>query len=153
MYRDYLLPEVYKTQRPLHDDWAIRGVPLYLQPWTKIPRRYTFFGFSLPSIKLCGNAIKQPIEKQPGYPVAPLAREYEGDSNYFIGYHPVHPIGQWSIQLVYCDPLKRYCLPFFTMSKKIGNRRLHINAGFKPDVTKGDYGVWLEMSITFKRIS
>ena len=89
-----LFPEVYKTKRPLHDDWV--------WPLCYIPRRWTGIPLYMPSTKVCGNAEPRLIEVQPGYPLAPDAfvTVMPDGKTYVMGMDPVPPLGQWSIQAV-----------------------------------------------------
>ena len=161
MFNDYLVPEVYKT-RNLHDDWIIRGLPKILQPWTLIPRKWTFVGLPMPSFKIAGNADPAWIPIQQGYPLAPMAKIEDRD--YFDGkevkriphvlsMHPVHPTGQWSVQGVYVPKLQKIIPCYWSQSNMMFGRRLHTNGPLKPDVTLGDWAWWLEGSFTWTKLT
>jgi hypothetical protein len=127
-----LLPKYIRER--LHDDWGI-------WPFTRIPRRWTSWVLYMPPHKVMGNAEPEWILAQKGYPLAPdCETKLEGGRLWVKSMHPVHPAGQWSIQnvkLFWWLPFRIPC--YFTMSKMVFGRRLHINAGLKPDVTTGDW--------------
>ena len=129
-YDKKLLPQyIYEK---LHYDWP--------WPFSKIPRRWTSWVLRMPPKKVWGNAEPEWILLQNGYPLAVDAELRMASGVALIkSMHPVHPAGQWSIQSVKLF----WWLPrvpcFFTISKMVFGRRLHINGGIKPDVTRGDY--------------
>lgn len=143
------LPEVYKTERPLHDDWLIKGIPAWLQPWAKIPRAWTGYCFAMPPKKVWGNAEPAWVLIQKGYPLAPDARL---SPNAVWSMHPVHPVGQWSVQSVYLMWLGFRVPCYFSFSRMLWGRRLHMNGGIKPDVTRGDWFWWFEGSLTWTKL-
>ena len=159
MYKDELIPDVYKYDRPLHDDWGF-------WPFTLIPRKWTFWGFSFPPRLWAGNAKERWSPIQNGYPLAPDAEVYIGQYKKVKLIDPVHPSGQWSIQSLYFDPIKRRLPCYFTFTTMFLGRRLHFNIGWKPDVTVngwdpqeypggrrwGDWGVWFpDASLTWTK--
>lgn len=140
-------PEVYKTTRPLHDDWP--------WPFSLIPRRWTGLCLMMPPLKVAGNAEARWIPVQDGYPLAPDAqtRTREDGQREVWGMDPVHPAGQWSVQSFYSARLKRRLPCYYSFSKMVFGRRLHFNGPLKPDVTKGDWCWWLECSLTWTKPS
>lgn len=152
-----LMPAAYRFDnpkgRPLHDDWAIRGIPGWLQPWSWIPRAWTFYALPMPPHRVAGNAYAEWTQAQEGYPLAPDAKTIGVNAGLVMSMHPVHPIGHWSIQSVYVPKLRCRVPCYFTISKLIKGKRLHFNIGFKPDVTVGDNGWWFpEASLTYKEV-
>ena len=148
MLRNDLIPEVYKTRRPLHDDWGI-------WPFTRIPRAWTFFGLPMPPTICAGTSSPSNIPIQRNYPLAPDAILWSDPNSgelQVMSAHPVPPPGQWHILSVYIPRLGR--IPcFIATSIRFGAYRLHLNLGLKPDVTLGDWIWWFpEASFTIKRI-
>lgn len=139
-------PEVYRTQRPLHDDWP--------WPFSKIPRRWTGLELAMPPLRVVGNAQPRWIEIQEGYPLAPDAIVKMGlDGKRWVwGMDPVHGAGEWSVQSFYSFRLKRRIPCYYSFSKMIFGRRLHFNGPIKPDVTKGDNYWWVECSLTWTKV-
>lgn len=136
MIRDDLLPEVYRTRRPLHDDWVF--------PFSLIPRRWTFWPFPFPPRKVCGSQQEEYVQIQKGYPMAPDARYWKPNDSYSEPTHvlSVHPVGWgWSVQS--CPfPLVGRLPCYFQWTRKVLGRKLHFNIGLRPDVTLGDWGWW-----------
>ena len=129
------LPEAYKRNRPLHDDWV--------WPFNCIPRFLTFWPIPFPPRMVMGTQNEVEIQWQPGYPVARDASIHIKDGvTYVMSIHPVPPPGQWSIQSLWFPVVGR--MPcYFTWTGRIHfGRRLHFNIGMKPDVTLNDFGAW-----------
>lgn len=135
-------PEVYKTNRPLHDDWP--------WPFSLIPRRWTGLELMMPPHKVMGNASPRWIPIQEGYPLAPDALLNEAKTLVW-GMDPVHPMGEWSVQSFYSHRLGRRIPCYYSFSKMFFGRRLHFNGPVKPDVTHGDWFWWVEMSLTWTK--
>lgn len=151
------LPDHYRYERPLHDDWKINGLPDAIQPWTKIPRSWTSFPeIPMPPRKWAGTQEEDCIRIQPMYSLSADV-QFCPDGR-MVGIHPVGPVGTWSIQSAYIAGSR---VPvYFTASPRVLDRRLHINFGLKPDVTvqdtpgkKGDQD-WNfpEMSVTLRKL-
>ena len=138
-------PEAYK-KRPLHDDWTIPWLPTWMQPWGRIPRRWTGLCLVMPPKQIAGNAPQRWISIQPGYPLAPGLTIDEGR---VWGPDPVPPAGCWTVQAFYSVRLKRWVPCYFAMSVMVLGRRLHFNGPLKPDVTKGDFFWWAEISLSW----
>ena len=175
----YPFPKVYdKGARYFHDDWKIAGIPRWLQPWTYIPRKWTGIALPMPPRKFCGNAPEEWLDIQSGYPLAPDVVLSE-DGRKFLSIHPVHKIGQWSVQKHYLPWLRMRAPLYFSGSWKFLGRRLHFNCGplfllvpvgllalpgwwklaavipaigVKPDMTPNDFWHWLELSVTWTKI-
>lgn len=137
---DAEMPAAYrKGARELHDDWGV-------WPFTRIPRRLTTYRLPMPARKVAGNAEPIWTPVQEGYPLAPDAEVrpmhyWDGSKTiimpHVLSMHPVHPVGQWSVQAVWLDGEWRPC--FETWTTRCLGRRLHHNRGLKPDLTLGDW--------------
>lgn len=145
------LPEVYATVKPSHDDWLIKGIPRWLQPWSYIPRSWTGLGLPMPPVQLAGTAPNRKIEVQENYPIWSVPEPDEETNKWYVwGPDPVPPIGCWTLQGVRLGCLTIPC--YFALSILLFGRRLHFNGFCKPDVTKGDWYWWFEMSITWTEL-
>ena len=140
------LPEVYRTQRPLHDDWP--------WPFSYIPRRWTGLCLAMPPKKVSGNQEPRWIPVQEGYPLAPDAdiRVNSDGKREILAMDPVPSAGQWSIQSFYSFKLKKRIPCYFAFSKMLFGRRLHFNGPIKPDTTQGDWFWWTECSLSWTKI-
>lgn len=151
---DQFMPEVYQeSRRSRHDDW----IPGFR--W--VPRRWTFYPFPMPAIRFAGPMMPDYIPQQEGYPSIPGAETHQGyianggmfyysnvaGGPHYYGYNPVPPAGTWTILGPYIPRLGKaiplYAALSYLLPKWVpffGGKRLHINAGVKPDVTLGDNG-------------
>lgn len=135
------LPEVYRTKRPLHDDW----------PWplSLIPRRWTGLGLPMPPVELAGNVQWESQSIQLNYP---FHGAYIGQPPFTTMLpSPVPGLGKWTIQGVKLGWLTIPC--YFAFSTKVFSRRLHFNGPLKPDVTSGDWFWWFECSLSWTKIT
>lgn len=148
---DTLMPWAYQFAnpqgRPLHDDWAAKGVPSWLQPWTRIRRMDTTFMLPMPMKLVWSSGPVEPkwMPWQETYPggltlEAQLRDAQAGSVAAAIGcpheilaYDPVLPIGQSAEYAVWLDGAYRTC--FYTSTSLVGRKRLHTNRGIKPDLT------------------
>jgi hypothetical protein len=163
---DVLMPAAYRQgARPLHDDWSV-------WPFTRIPRRWTWYNLPLPFKFLAGNYEPQWMPWQHGYPQSPEIklrnvqpgtaaadlRDRFGKEIYYevLAHDPVPPIGCWGRFAVWLDNAWREC--YFTESKQVtipflGKRRLHRNGILKFDLSLGDFGCQFpDASLTLKEI-
>jgi len=152
----YPFPPVYLNRR--HDDWIF--------PFSLLPRWINWVAVPLPTRKVFGNQESSRIPIQEDFPLAPdldivyghyvgeeFIQEDSGASKrHVLAYHPVPKAGQWSIQAHYWPQLERWIPDYLTLSIMFFGKRLHINLGFKPDLTLGDWATWLEGSCTWTRI-
>ena len=140
------LPEVYKTEKRLHNDWP--------WPFSKIPRWVTFWPLPFPPRKWAGAQEENWIEVQEGYPLAP---DVTMKINTLTGRREVlsiHPVGWgWSIQSVWIAKIGRVPC-YFQLTKMLFGRKFHFNIGCRPDVTLNDFGGWSpEMSLAWTKVN
>ena len=145
---DALMPKAYQT-RTLHDDWGI-------WPFTRIPRRLTWYNLPLPFKFLAGNYEPRWMPWQEGYPQSPAAilrpvqpgtaafdlRERFGKDirSEVLAHDPVPPAGCWGRFAVWLDEAWRECL--FTTKKRLPFGKIWVyNGPVKFDITWGDFGV------------
>lgn len=159
---DALMPWAYRRSNPngrfFHDDWGIRGLPLSIQPWTKIRRMDTWYRLPLPFKLIWSKGDVRPSWEpwQEGYPMSSIIQLRDAPPGArapreFLTYHPVLALGQSALFAAEIDG--EWMPAYYTTSKKVFGRRLHINGICKFDVTLGDFGCQFpDASSTYKEI-
>ena len=147
-----LLPDEYKTKRPLHDDW--------FWPLSYIPRRWTGYPLPLPFKQLIGNSVERPRLVRPNYPLNGSELTLEGGKSYISGPDPIppKPLG-FTLQAVKLRKLWVPCYISFNIPVGFGYC-FHFNGPVKPDMTndvdadgkdKWDWYVWFEFSLGLRK--
>lgn len=168
---DARMPFAYRFSnpegRPLQDDHGIKGVPACLQPWTKIPRMNNFYELPFPYYAIETNMKPRWMAWQEGYPAAPWAQfrpVQEGTPAWdlktrfgkpiereVLAYDPVGGPGEWGRFGTLIDGKETEC--YYTSTKMLLGRRLHVNFLAKPDMTYGDFGTMFpDPSLTWTKL-
>lgn len=152
------LPKPYApgSENEYHIDWKIKGLPLWAQPQTWVPRAWNAYRIPFPTIPLAGN---QEMDWQPydgKYPLAPgitpVERDwFDGNKTVkrleILGMHPVSNKG-WSLQGAWISG--RWQPIFYTQSYMRKGKRYNFYYGAKPDYV--DPMFWFEASASIREI-